>query len=904
MQALPDGRKNFRRASRKFPAAQSWEVKRRRVRPPSLPKMTSPHCKPILRLRRHGAAAVALGGLWLAFPAGAPAQSVPSPTNEKENKAAVENEPIRLEQFIISGTVAPRRQMDTPSSITTIDPDAIKIAVPRGAPELMKLVPGIYVESAGGEGRANVYTRGIPQSGGYTFAGLQEDGMGVFAETNTRGIAPDMLTRLTGLVSRVESVRGGTAGVFMNNAPGGIINFISREGTAVRQGELTLQTNDRHQIKASAWTTGPINAETTYAVALDYRRDDGQRDQGFTANDGGGISANLKRTFANDRGSLKLSAKWLDDRNAFYVPIPLRNASAPQSIPGGIDVRRGHIYSADLRRGVNLPNTPDGPRNPDLANGGHPRVIAVTADLDLKLVDGLRLRNLSRYSRVGWDSDILILASVATPLQSLANSIAAGAGTQFAAAQTGGNYRYRLSLPGTGEVVANPASLNGNGLGILQSEVVAEADVHCFQNDLRLLKSTGTGSGISAGLYTAWTNARAKAWGFTMVTEVHDLPRRLDFEYLDAASGASLGSGTYQGMRQASAAGSYRNNWTRLTNVAPYVNLEQRFGNWTFDGGVRRERKTDEVTNPVTASYNLNPTGQNNPALRNATFGNGTFYTMNYKLDATVWTAAANYKFTNHLSAYSRLVSAYRMPNTEDILTNARSRLTNPGPTNHIKQLEAGVKYSSRKVAVFASVIGSKLTNQLFSGVIAQPDGSLVSQNFFRDTDGVGVELETFITPIKPLTLHFVGTEQKVKFANNTYVSGIDSAGRPIALNINGNRPVRIPKTFFTASALYKLPEFSWGQLATNVDWEYVGDRKGDEANRLTLPAYSQIAVGLSLKSGRYSYRVQVQNLFDKIGFTEGDPRTALLIGDPNAAYLNARTIGPRSVTGSVTVSF
>jgi len=143
-----------------------------------------------------------------------------------------------------------------------------------------------------------------------------------------------------------------------------------------------------------------------------------------------------------------------------------------------------------------------------------------------------------------------------------------------------------------------------------------------------------------------------------------------------------------------------------------------------------------------------------------------------------------------------------------------------------------------------------------------------------------------------------------VEFTSDAFVTGADSTGKPIAVNIKGNRPVRIPETFFTASTLYKFPEASWGQLAANVDWEFTGERSGDEANRITLPSYSQIAVGLSLSSGRFRYRVQVQNLFDKIGFTEGDPRTALLIGDPNAAYLNARTIGPRSIVASASFSF
>lgn len=816
-----------------------------------------------------------------------------------------EQEPvIQLEAFVVSGTVSPRRKLESAAAITTIDMEMMKLAVPKAGPDLMKLVPGVYVESAGGEGRANVYTRGIPQAGGYTFAGLQEDGMGALSETGARGVAPDLLTRLTGLVARVESVRGGTAGVFMNNAPGGIINFINREGTSVRQGEISVQTSDYNQIKSSLWMSGPVNASTTYAFALDYRKDDGQRYLGFPANVGGGIVANLKHEFKNERGSIKFTGKWLDEANAFYVPIPLKNARDPQTIPGGPDILRGFNYSEDLRRGVSLAVTPDGPQQPDLANGGHPRMWYVGADLDLKLAEGLKLRNISRYTDLDYIAGFTLLSSVATPLQTLANSIGAGAGTQFADARTGANYSYRLVYPGSGTVVTTPSELNGNGLGILQNLLNQRFQIESAQNDLRLQKTTAGGGGVSLGLYTAHLKAKARATSYTMVTEVRDQPRRIDFEYLNATTGASLGYGTYNGMRQASNAAQYRNNWTKIDNLAPYLNVEQTWRNWTFDAGVRHEWKEETVTNPVTQTYNLNPAGQNNPALRNATFGSGTFYTMNYKTDATVWTAAGNYKFSEHFSGYGRVVSAYRMPNTEDILNQARARNPDPGPTNRIRQVEAGIKYSTRKLAVFVSVIGSRLTNQLFGGNLAQPDGSLVAFNFYRDTEGVGLEVEAFYTPVKPLTFHFVGTHQKTEFASDATVTGLNSSGQTVAVNIKGNRPVRIPDTFFTASAVYKFPETRLGRLTANVDWEYVGDRAGDEANRITLPAYNQIAAGLSLKSGRVTYRVQAQNLFDEVGFTEGDPRTALLVGDPNAAYLNARTIGPRSVVASVTFAF
>ena len=123
-------------------------------------------------------------------------------------------------------------------------------------------------------------------------------------------------------------------------------------------------------------------------------------------------------------------------------------------------------------------------------------------------------------------------------------------------------------------------------------------------------------------------------------------------------------------------------------------------------------------------------------------------------------------------------------------------------------------------------------------------------------------------------------------------------------MNINGNQPVRIPRVFFTGNVNVKFPERPWGQCLATADWEYIGERAGDETNRTSLAAYSQFALGASVCSGAFTWRVHGQNLLDKIGFAERDPRTARLIIDPNAPDLNARTIAPRSVVASVEYAF
>src|SRR5215207_7221940 len=75
--------------------------------------------------------------------------------------AASKEEALQLNAFVVTGSVAPRKQMESPVAITTIDRSKIEDLAPRNFAEIVKAVPGIYVESTGGEAFNNVSIRGI-----------------------------------------------------------------------------------------------------------------------------------------------------------------------------------------------------------------------------------------------------------------------------------------------------------------------------------------------------------------------------------------------------------------------------------------------------------------------------------------------------------------------------------------------------------------------------------------------------------------------------------------------------------------------------------------------------------------------------------------------------------------------
>lgn len=808
---------------------------------------------------------------------------------------------VTLDTFVVSGTIAPRRQLDSAAAITTIDFGQIQAIAPVGLPELIKHIPGIMVNTAGGETRSNVISRGIPATGGFVFVGLQQDGLPDISEMNFRNLFADLMVRSSTFTERVENVRGGTAGIFQNNVPGGIINLISREGTSVRRGEIMFTTTDYNQLKTDAWISGPINDSTTYAAGFNYRQDDGVRSTGYTANKGYIVQGNVKHTFANGRGSLKLSAKWMSDGTTFFMAVPMQNASHPHSIPG-FNARTDTQHSRDLRS-LTLPNTPDGNLSHDTVDPI--KLATLSAVFELKLNDNWRLQDRYRYTNyLQAHAGSMLTSGVATPIQSFVNTLAAASGTQFAAAKSGANYSYRLHYPGEGgAVVADPTAMNGNGLAMNLTYSAAYSYIYNNQNDLRLIRTLPNNGAIAFGLYNSWLKMpKARTYNMTMVTEVRNNPRRLDVELLNATTGASLGYATYNGLRQVSTASGYRNYSTDQKDIAPFINIEQPVGNWTLDAGVRHEKKKETLVKAGTKTYNLNVDGANIPALRNAGFSDGVYTPYSYDISATTWTTGANYRFNSRFSAYGRFMSGYRMPISDDFLNNILAGKIDPGPTNRITQLEGGVKYATKKLSVFATLIGSQLRNQVFDGLAAQPDGSLVSASVLRDTDSYGLELEMFYTPLRSLTLHFIGTEQRVSITSDNLIT--NPANTADVLNIKGNRIRNIPERYLILDASYRFPEFSFGQLSSNLSFEYTGNTPIDEANRAFVPAYSVLNGGLSFKHKKVSCRLTCRNLLGSDALINGDARSSQTFADPTAVYLNARPILPRTLVGSVTYSF
>ena len=250
--------------------------------------------------------------------AGDPAAAQDSGTIESR----VEQNAFDVEEIVVTGTRTPERKLEASTAITTLNAVEIEARAPRSTADLIKVVPGFYVESSGGEVGGNLFARGLPADGSYRYVMLMEDGMPVYDSTELPFVNADIFVRIDENVARLEAVRGGNAALFGSNAPGGVINFLSRTGGPELNGTFAAMIGTDLINRYGLNLNGPIGDEWRFSAGGFYRYDDGVRDPGFAASKGGQFKGNITRLF--DNGHVRLYAKYLDDRNVFYLPLPIR----------------------------------------------------------------------------------------------------------------------------------------------------------------------------------------------------------------------------------------------------------------------------------------------------------------------------------------------------------------------------------------------------------------------------------------------------------------------------------------------------------------------------------------------------------------------------------------------------
>ncbi|MBC6605930.1 TonB-dependent receptor [Hymenobacter sp. BT188] len=866
---------------------------------------------------------------------------------------------LNLNDVVVTGTFNPQTKLESSVAVTTLTNLQIQNRVSRGTADLLMAVPGFRVNSDGGEAANSVSPRGLPSNAeaGFGFLQLMEDGLPILEAGSLTFAKTDIHFRVDETIDRLEVVRGGSAGIFANNAPGGIVNFLSKTGTGDKIGGIVRLTggdqgfySDRSGLaqlgglqRLDANVGGPI-AGTPFKFNIGgfYRYDVGVKYAGFPANVGGGVKANVTYNLKN--GYVRLYGKYLNDKVAYYTSIPYQNLNDPQRITGGPDLRRGTMYSEYQRR-TSIPNPFNngaGRLERDLANGQHTRYKAISSEVFFDLGNGFTLTDNARLLDANLSTDGVY--DIQPPVL----------GTSFAAQYRGlapfgvqvNSPRFSYADDPTNTSI-DIASLNGNGLvniaGIFPDDKPATNAI----NNLRLQKTAGQHQ-LTAGFYASRYTIKERLSYNLVVQEVADRPRLLNLSFPTAGPlfGGQPIEVTNNGFLFYSFADGILFNSTNTTQVLSYYAGDEWKINdkLRLDGGLRLETTHADGSSPKTAILNNADTRftpflgapsaanrfggsnggldgqyrtfydnrflQNTSELREWSF---RFSTLNYSL-------GGNYKFSDQLATFARFSNSGVAPSNDQFAygsdpSDATGNSTLRGGVQRVVQAEAGVKVAANKVSLSVVPFYSENNNIPFTIQLSNPDGGFTLTQDRGKVNNLGVELEGTYSPVVGLTLRGIGTVQRPRFVDFNFVDNKGTSANLTddeVINFEGNRLEDTPDLLLEGGADYSFKGFD---VFANYRW--FGERYANKRNTIQLPSYGVLFAGLGYNFGGtlqgVQLRVQASNLLNTLGFGDAAARngenlskelleTVEANGRTRAenSYNLVRPILPRNITASV----
>ena len=783
-----------------------------------------------------------------------------------------------LEEVVVTGRAgsAEQRRANVSYAITTLSADRLRLSAPVSTAEVFKSVPGFWVESTGGEASNNVRSRGIPTDG-YSSVTIQEDGLTIQHDGGLGYLNADQSFRLDETIGKVEAVRGGPASIFASNAPGGIVNFITKKPGDKAEGIAKIEGGDYGRFRGDFYYGAPIANGWAVSVGGFYRADDGVRTPGFTQNQGGQIRAGLSREFAG--GQFSINVKHIDDKVGFLLPVPLTfdGKGEVTGVPG-FDPNYGTLAGPDTQtmtfRNVN------GPYAWDLTRGTDLNLTQVTANLDLDIGAGWTLKNIGRYrTSETLRNGLFPTGSVDTATSRIASYL--GSARALYPTATGVIFRYAAS----GQSF-DPVNQNGNGLVINGNLLSVQVPHDEFADDLRLTRKFNLGGqthDVAFGGYFAKYNYKFIRYMSTALLEVRDQARRLDALAVNA-SGAVVGSITENGILRY---GSLFDNaavddraWAFYASdewqITPALRL---------DAGLRHDsvKYTGTVEGKQTVDLGVPGTFADNQVIT----GTGQFTPINRNFSNTSFTFGANYQLMDRLGVFARYTDTARIPSSSDFQGSPGDALRTDAPITPIQMAEGGVKFQSDMIDIFATAFWTRYKNLRFTdNVFDNKTLTFVTRSAFGGTQTPGVELETVVRPVNWFDVTLNASYQDPQYRDFVFTENV--GGQPVQRSFSGKQLIRVPKTSLRAIPGVNLLGDS---VRAELVVEYFSLRYADTANSQSLPDYTMLGVNLRWNvSDRIGLSANATNLTNEIGLTEGNPRAGQFVsGDAGAKYFTAR---------------
>jgi outer membrane receptor protein involved in Fe transport len=793
-----------------------------------------------------------------------------TPLSAQTQAAAPADDVVSSEEIVVTAVARSSNRLSTSVTVSSIGEAEIAKAAPRSVAEIFRNLPGIRSESSGGEGNANISVRGLPvASGGSKFLQLQEDGLPVLEFGDITFGNADIFMRSDFNIGRVESVRGGSASTFASNAPGGVINLISKTGEQEGGAVQATAGVDYRDWRMDFDYGGRLSDTVRFHVGGFYRQGEGPRKAGYDANKGGQIKFNVTKEF--DSGYVRLYGKYLNDRAIGYLPNPVLVTGTNgdpkyQNLPG-FSINGDTLHSRYYRDNVTL----DGNNNPvtrDIRDGQRPLVKAVGLEAQFDLGGGWNVTERFRYSDISGGFTSPFPASVDTGAAVAASLGGAGSTLSYA------------NGPRAGQAFSPSAYL----AQIVLFDVKLNS-LDNITNDIRLSRDFETGLGkltFTGGFYKSrqtidtdwlWTASLLEVTGGGNAALVN----------LTNGAGQALTQGGIFGYGATFFGNCCRRSYDiRYDTNAPFASLSLAADKLTLDGSVRYDFGSANGSvagadlgggRVGVISRDMNGNGVISiPETKVSVIPLGSAAPVDYNYNYFSYSLGANYRLNSSMALFARYSRGARA-NADRLLfgpavNTTTGKLTDKSAAvDYVRQLEGGVKFRDGGLTVNATLFHARTEEQNFEAT---------TQTFFNRTyRATGLEVEGGYR-MGAFSLTAGGTYTDAKIASDVL--------NPAVV---GNKPRRQAKFIYQLTPQYDDGRFAVGANVVGTSSSYAQDN-----NQLKLPGFTQVNLFATVRPiERVMLSVNANNLFDVKGFTEAEEGAIPANGIVRARSINGRTI-------------
>ena len=816
--------------------------------------------------------------------------------------------PESLQEVVVTASAQGVKKLDASYNIVTVDQNLIKEANPKSTADLLKVSPGLWPESSGGQTGANIEVAGFPSGGDAPFFTNMIEGMPLYGTPSLSFMDSSSLFRIDDTVDRVEVVQGGPGALFGPGQMGATANFILKRGTEQTTGAVGVTYGNEGLWRIDANTGFKVTDGWYGTFGGFYRVSEGVRPPQFPADQGGQFTATLNHEL--DGGSLFVWGRVLDDKNQFIVPVPVIQNSTGTSFsayPGFCPLKCS--YGSWNIQNVTLPTPTGGFENANLANGRGGNLYYFGVKYDQHFGDWEVLNNLI-VNGGGLDTYALFSGPSPRPLSYLLYGCQVPQPAGYCKASVPGGplntpvdtQNYGID-PKTGLITYPNAGGPGTGLPLafnvqatyagsstavpMDQNVIQQGwwaiqkSLSNFADELRISRSLFVPENIiTGGVYFAKYSMNDN-WSLGNQMLMTNTPNAtaINMSYRAGANCTTPGNLNTCNLTNNTGFVNFNSNYNILQhgngqNIAGYLSDSWRINRFLIDAGARLEN----------IDIRWRGCGTNDASKTHVQLGTAFDLWNNkvpvcsdvqeyehYTTTRPTFTGGINYEFNDHMSVYGRANTGNHF---DDFDNNIRGSNGKYAPTETVTNYEVGFKFQTTWLYLDVSGYKRDFTGLQYTESDAAGNSTGITSTYGATTKGV--DFVGTVTPIQNLVIRLVGDYMDGHYQD--YIGCLkyfDIFGHPQCANINGAPLQRQPKWQIRVTPSYTIP-WSTGDLTAFVTYEYVGQRFEDQTGLQPLGTYYMLSAGIVANINRnWQFRVQGTNLTNQIGLTEGNARKA-----------------------------